>query len=88
MATPASRRRATLTHIAVVEDERGNGLGGLLLDHFEAVVGGYGRDGLTVKTTDATPFYHSQGWTPVGESADLDGEVQTVLERTCRRLSA
>lgn len=83
-AAPAGGPTGALTHIAVVAEGRGGGVGAALVDAYveRAVASGARR--LTVVTADGDDvdgFYRTLGWRPVGQRSDLDGRPYHLLER-------
>lgn len=81
---PIAVRTSVLTHLAVVEARRTNGIGRMLVDAFVARAGALGARRLRVATTEgdgAAAFYRRLGWTPAGSTHNLDGAPFAVFTR-------
>lgn len=82
---PSHLRRGVLTHMVVVEDRRGTGVGSMLVDAFVDRVAGEGPVEIRV-TTSADPtgpkrFYERLGWREEVRRTDSDGQPVVRLLR-------
>lgn len=76
---------AVLSHVAVLDGARGEGVGTQLVVAFESAAKDAGKS-TAVLTTDAgasgaTEFYLRHGWEVVGTAVGLDGELSTSMRK-------
>ncbi|MDR2568678.1 MAG: hypothetical protein LBD23_00085 [Oscillospiraceae bacterium] len=71
-----------LCALYIESNERGNGLGGMLLEHgrIEASILGYRK---LLLNTDHVDYYEKYGWKYIGESEHENGEMTRVYEAEC-----
>ena len=67
----------------IVEDRRGEELGGRLLDHSVEEAAGAGVPAVYL-TTDHDGYYEKYGWTRIEDGYDRDGELCRIYMRQCR----
>jgi GNAT superfamily N-acetyltransferase len=75
---------AVLSHVAVVPQAQGRGVGSLLIGEFEACAARAGRSRVQLVTTSgedgAGPYYRHHGWQERGEHETPDGVRVTTYE--------
>lgn len=80
----APRVTATLTHIAVMPEIRGLGIGGALTDRYHQLAAATGAERLVASTRSdehgATGFYRTLGWELAGNVRDVDGNAFDRLQ--------
>ena len=75
---------ALVRSLAVRADERGRGLGGVLLAHAESRAGALGIEALYLLTTTAERFFAARGYTVIPrEAAPLDIRATTEFAELC-----
>lgn len=74
-------RTGMLSHVAVEESMRRNGVGAILVERFAAVTRLHGTQRLRLYTgcdnEPAKRFYKRMGWRPGAEESDMDGKLWT-----------
>lgn len=80
----APRVTATLTHIAVLPEVRGLGIGGTLTERYHQLAAATGAERLVASTRSdeygATGFYRRLGWELAGNVRDVDGNAFDRLQ--------
>lgn len=74
-------RVAVLSHIAIEDSLRGQGVGSTLVDAFVCAAADEGSSIVQTSTVDRSTFYESLGWTAVGSGRTFDGATQHRLMR-------